>query len=153
MRLSIILSLFLVWASFAQEKALSKDEVFKNLLPEKIKSFQLVKTSREDVHKVWGKPDLTERNKDYYILEGVKYPVEFTFDKGNRLKKMYYRFVGEKTYTYQDLKPLVENLPMVDAAKNLNSKGIFFLIKVPEKRAVLKFRNNDKKGLDTLIIE
>lgn len=131
----------------------SETEVLANLIPPKLKSFTLKKSSKNEVQKVWGKPDLVEGMKEYYILEGVKYPVEFSYDRKGILKKIYYRFVSGEPPRYEQLKTLLENKTIEDASKDPKHKGEFFIIKLPEAHMVLKFRDDKNKTLDTLILQ
>ncbi len=129
----------------------NETEVLNNLIPAKLKSFSLKKTTRSEVQKIWGKADLVEGMKEYYSQEGVKYPVEFSYDRKGILKKVYYRFVSGEPPRYEQLKTLLENKVIEDASKDPKHKGEFFMIKLPEAHLVLKFRDDKNKTLDTLI--
>lgn len=141
---------FNVWAS---DDKVVIDDLFQKLIPEKLKTLKIKTSTRAEVQKIWGKPDLTELSRDYYSLEGIKYPVEFTFDRSNRLSKIYYRFVDKNPPQFSSLTLLIGKNPVVDASKDPNSQGQFFLVKIPEKKLVLKFRNNKTKDLDTMVME
>lgn len=146
----LIMFHFNVWAS--DEKVVT-EEVFQKLIPEKLKNLKMKSTTRSEVQKIWGKPDLTELSRDYYSIAGVKYPVEFTFDRTNRLSKIYYRFVEKNPPQFESLSLLIGKHPVVDASKDPGSQGQFFIVKIPERKLILKFRNNKSKDLDTLVLE
>lgn len=128
-------------------------DVLSILIPDKLKTFVLKKSSRAGVQKIWGKPDLVEGSRDYYIQEGIKYPVEFSYDKKDLLKKIYYRFITENPPRYEQLKTILDTKPLEDASKNLEHKGEYFLVRLPDAHIVLKFRNDKNKTLDTLVME
>ena len=122
---------FNVWAS--DDKVVVED-LFQKLIPEKLKTLKVKTSTRVEVQKVWGKPDLTELSRDYYSLEGIKYPVAFTFDRRNRLSKIYYRFVEKNPPQFSSLTLLIGKNPVVDASKEPNFQGQFFLVRIPEKK-------------------
>lgn len=66
-------------------------ESLKPYFPEKIRQLEIKKTTKKQVLKKLGPPDLVEKNK-YYWKEGeTKYPLELTFD-GERLVTIHYNF-------------------------------------------------------------
>jgi len=146
--------ILLVFLSFVAANLFATEaEILNILIPEKLKPLVLKKSTRIEVQKIWGKPDLVEKNCDYYIKEGIKYPVSFSYDQSDKLIKIYYRFVSEKPIKLEQVKMIFGPKGVAPVTEDPQNKNEFFLVNMPEKHLVLKFRQSEHQLLDTLIME
>ena len=130
--IAIVLSFLFIISALA-EVALSHKLI--PLLPEKIARVQINKSSKLDVEKIMGKPDLIENNKYYYEVDGLKYGLELSFEQ-DKLRELHFTFVKNKP-AIEKLKFKFDTAELVPFPRSGASSGRYFLLSKPDAEMVI----------------
>lgn len=116
-------------------------DVHEFLTPKNLKELNIAGPfDQKAAKKTLGEPDLQEDGKDFYKIDGKKYPLSITYGDG-QAKKLYIHYVKEKLV----LKELVKKLKAKNIPYEVDTSGqTYAIIRVKSLNMVIKAKHGSE---------
>lgn len=157
MQILMMISLVIILSAL---NAVAIDEPLKKMLPEKIRNFEIKKTSVGEINRVLGKAGDTKRTKGltilFYNLSGRDYDTTLSIKDG----KLYYLIynIEPGVHKLKEVEPYVDAKLISDGLRNMreappsHDKGRYFFVMNRDLGYQFRITNTPNRDIDQIFI-